>query len=458
MKKALTYTAICTLLAVVLMGATSCELMTLKVYTNHSACKTATASIMIQYNGYSIGLPMTMSFYDPGYGPYTAPNPASGSTNNLLPPLNTIITVQDPLDGMTVPAAINIPKDKAYGNVEVYAPFRYRDANPALASWSLDGDGLNYSKDGYGTSINTLNIPTAGIEWFDIKNTTAFPAGSRNHNGLKLNDSTTVSPSASVDFTGAKGVTLEMWIMADTLADNQLNLFQIGPNISGFIDSSGITFTAGTKTIISDYPPVTSGTWHHIAFVYSNAGMKIYFNSREVTSSSDVPQGLTPTGSTQVYIGGNATTPSKNLRLDEIRLFGYAARAINISYDALIVPEDTDKDGIYNSSDNCPNLINPDQGDADGDRIGNACDTDDDGDGLLDVSDNCPLIANADQLDSDNDHVGNACDNCRMVSNASQLDTDNDGIGDACDNCPTIYNPSQWDNDHDGIGDLCDPS
>jgi hypothetical protein len=459
MKRTLTYTVICVLLAVVLMGASTCNIMTLKVYTNHSACKTATATMVLyQYNGTPIGFPQTMNFYDPLYGPYTAPDP-NETSYNIFPPLNTIVKVQDPGDGMTVPAAVYIPKEKASGAVEVYMPFRYNDAESALAVWSLDGNGLNYAKDGNGTSVNALNIPAEGIAWFDIKNATAFPEGSRNHSGLLLNDSVTVSPSANVDFTGAKGITLEMWIASDPLAGNQLNFFQIGQDISGFVDSNGnIVFNVGTTTITSDYPPFTSGTWHHVAFAYSNVTMKIYYDSREVASSSAVPQGLTPTGSTMVYVGGSATVPPKNLSLDEIRLFGYAARSINISYDALIVPEDTDKDGIWNSSDNCPNTPNPDQKDTNRNGLGDACDPDIDGDGVLNAVDNCPYMANPGQLDSDGDGIGDVCDKCPFIAGASQEDADGDGVGDACDNCPSIFNPGQEDTDGDGIGNACDPS
>jgi Thrombospondin type 3 repeat len=94
---------------------------------------------------------------------------------------------------------------------------------------------------------------------------------------------------------------------------------------------------------------------------------------------------------------------------------------------------DTDHDGWCNASyqgsvpDNCPNTENPDQADADGNGIGDACEAacpDADNDGICDDADNCPAIANPDQADWNSDGEGDACD-----------DSDGDGTMDDVDQC-----------------------
>jgi hypothetical protein len=145
--------------------------------------------------------------------------------------------------------------------------------------------------------------------------------------------------------------------------------------------------------------------------------------------------------------------------------------------------QDTDGDGIVDTADNCPAIINPDQADNDLDGVGDICDEDDDNDSIVDLVDNCVFSANTDQQDTDADGIGDVCDgdldgdtvvngidNCPLDPNTDQTDSDGDLEGDACDidddndtivdtapdNCPTTPNTDQSDLDNDFIGDACD--
>ncbi|MFH1723779.1 MAG: thrombospondin type 3 repeat-containing protein, partial [Elusimicrobiota bacterium] len=74
--------------------------------------------------------------------------------------------------------------------------------------------------------------------------------------------------------------------------------------------------------------------------------------------------------------------------------------------------EDVDNDGICPGLDNCPEVANPGQEDADGNGLGDACNDaeDADGDEYADALDNCPADANPDQADGDGDGLGDACE------------------------------------------------
>jgi hypothetical protein len=150
---------------------------------------------------------------------------------------------------------------------------------------------------------------------------------------------------------------------------------------------------------------------------------------------------------------------------------------------------DTDKDGIPDITDNCPQVANPGQADTDpplsvcgleGDGPGvtpQPCITGAPGDGVGDACDTCPALVNPGQEDSDattscsvlpesmgggmkcttdSDGFGDACDNCPHVKNPDQRDTDGDGVGDDCDNCGFRGNYAQTDSDGDRIGNACD--
>jgi hypothetical protein len=109
--------------------------------------------------------------------------------------------------------------------------------------------------------------------------------------------------------------------------------------------------------------------------------------------------------------------------------------------------------------DSCP------YSDCDDDDVPDICDVDiidndgdgaDDGPGIGHGCDNCLNIYNPNQEDADHDHQGDVCDTC-------PYDPLNDGDGDfICGNidiCPLAYNPNQSDiypPQGNGIGDACD--
>ena len=124
---------------------------------------------------------------------------------------------------------------------------------------------------------------------------------------------------------------------------------------------------------------------------------------------------------------------------------------------------DADNDGVRDDMDNCPDMANEDQGDFDGDGIGDVCDPDDDNDGVIDTEDcdfrDASIAVSVGDTCNDgntatvNDVITSTCE-CRGVVRA---DGDADGIADDEDNCPTNPNADQSNNDGDSMGDVCDP-
>lgn len=125
--------------------------------------------------------------------------------------------------------------------------------------------------------------------------------------------------------------------------------------------------------------------------------------------------------------------------------------------------KDTDKDGIFDKDDLCPEV--PGLVEFQG------C-PDSDADGIQDSEDGCPNEAGPAELngcpDRDGDGIADRDDNCPDVAGLSTMmgcpDSDSDGITDADDNCPNEAGPKAnngcpWpDSDGDGVldkDDLC---
>ncbi|MBS9774707.1 MAG: OmpA family protein [Tenacibaculum sp.] len=123
--------------------------------------------------------------------------------------------------------------------------------------------------------------------------------------------------------------------------------------------------------------------------------------------------------------------------------------------------KDTDKDGVYDKNDACPEVK--------GLKEFKGC-PDTDGDGIPDKDDACPEVAGVKQFngcpDTDGDGIPNNLDKCPEVKGLKNFagcpDTDGDGIVDSADKCPKVKGPKAnngcpWgDTDKDGIADNLD--
>jgi hypothetical protein len=161
-------------------------------------------------------------------------------------------------------------------------------------------------------------------------------------------------------------------------------------------------------------------------------------------------------GYPHVRIGGSITSPpivncSDNMEyfvafFDMIELVCAAVGYITTS---TLAPEDLDCDGISDSSDNCPNVTNPNQRDTDLDGLGDACDPDDDNDSVLDETDNCPRAPNGSFSGTciRGPHIWAVCTNDEECGDGGlcsmhQQDTyppGGNGVGDACE-CEADFN------------------
>ena len=125
--------------------------------------------------------------------------------------------------------------------------------------------------------------------------------------------------------------------------------------------------------------------------------------------------------------------------------------------------KDTDKDGIPDKDDACPDVAGP--------KEFNGC-PDTDGDGIPDKDDACPDVAGPKEFngcpDTDGDGIPDKDDACPEVAGLKEFngcpDTDGDGVPDKDDKCPDVAGPAEnggcpWpDTDGDGVldkDDLC---
>ena len=273
----------------------------------------------------------------------------------------------------------------------------------------------------------------------------------------------------------------------------------IAPDIGSGIDVDhlGQTYITG-NTASTDFPTLNAidNTFSSFTDVFvtclDQPGNSLLYSTFLGGGGYEFGYGIAVDTGLNAFVGGYTSTfnfPAVNAIQDSSN-GAYEVFMARLAFDEFICV-DADGDGFGDPDhpenecpdDNCPDIYNLDQADADGDGTGDLCDlcpgyddnldadadgvpdgcdlcpgfddnVDTDGDGIADGCDICPGFDDA--VDGDGDTVPDGCDNCPTDANSSQTDSDGDQIGDACDNCPTYANPSQQDSDLDGFGDPCD--
>ena len=210
-------------------------------------------------------------------------------------------------------------------------------------------------------------------------------------------------------------------------------------------------------------------------------------------------------GTSPFYNPANIASPTgKTLAYEQYLTIGCPGRGIletPCKALAAALPADSDKDGVFDPADRCPDtpmgaIVDAQGCELDGDKDGvvdrldqcpttppgrtvnnQGCELDGDGDGVVDALDRCPntpagrkVNAQGCELDSDVDGIVNALDLCpntppgRTVNaQGCEFDSDGDGVVNALDKCPNTpagrtvnAQGCELDSDGDGVVDALD--
>ncbi|MDP2310264.1 MAG: LamG domain-containing protein [Pseudomonadota bacterium] len=325
-----------------------------------------------------------------------------------------------------------------------------------VAHYSLDGSSADNSGNGpAATEWNGVGYSAAGI-----CGAAASLDGVNDYLSLPVHPLQDATISAWFLQTRDTGSWQRVWDFGSTTGQGAMFLAvehgRAGNRVGvGIHDTSG----ANVQDVASGvYAGV--GTWHHVVVTYDNggAGTRLYVDGVLSAQGSYNAQSFDDFLNQTWLLGASHwNDPFFAGLIDEVRIYDRVLSASEITArrddDVACADVDADDDGVRDEADNCRDVANPTQVDADHDDLGDACDgcaadadNDADEDGICGDIDVCPADADPAQLDADDDSYGDICDN----------DDDGDGSLDLDDNCAFDFNVDQADTDDDGIGNVCD--
>lgn len=373
----------------------------------------------------------------------------AGSEERLVPPHQPIIIVDPIVEAADLELNWN-PNDEynrplEYELIQMSDPYSYTDSAENSDNFAMDG-----------FSLSSALARSGSTSFFS-----GTELGQMQH--LTFIDGILVEPGDSLKFWAIYQIYPE-WNYAYVEASTDGIVFSpldgsLSTDDDAYGNNSGHGITGFSDGWVEGKYDLSgfTGQTVTIRFTYANAG-QVAYSGIYIDDISGLKQYATQTtittngADTTVTIG--SLEPGDHFfkirgRDAELQWSRFSATARVFAIEGLVCVDgdgDSFGDPGYPENtcpdDNCPDIFNAQQVDADADGIGDLCD-------------NCPTTANIDQADIDADGIGDMCDEC--------VDTDNDGFGDpgypsnlcALDNCPDLPNPGQEDANADGIGDLC---